>query len=71
MGFHGLKPGDHVTVRRILDAEDSRGPFSAIITWKGDELAIPLSQLRVVNASTELTEALADWCYRVARGYEF
>jgi len=66
-----LKPGDLVTVIGLLDAEDSRGPFSALITWKDDELAIPLSQLRAVNASEELTEALADWRYWVARGYEF
>ena len=66
-----LKPGDQVTVFGLLDSEDSGGPFSALITWKGDELAIPLSQLRAVNASAELTEALADWRYWVARGYEF
>jgi hypothetical protein len=66
-----LKPGDRVTVVGLIDAEDSGSAFAGLIDWKGDELAIPLSQLRAVNAPEKLTEALADWRYWVARGYEF
>ena len=32
--------------------------------WEGDELAIPLSQLEVIDADDETREAVEDWLYR-------
>jgi hypothetical protein len=40
--------------------------------WGGRTLAIPLSQVRPIDATDEATkEAVANWHYWVARGYEF
>ena len=66
-----LLPGERVTVLGILDPDETEGAFLASIVWQGREMAIPLSQLRALNASPETTEALADWHYWVSRGYEF
>ena len=40
--------------------------------WGKRKLAVPLAQIRPVEAADEKTqEAVADWQYWVARGYEF
>ena len=39
--------------------------------WEGDELAIPLSQLEVIDADDETREAVEDWLYWSRKGYQF
>ena len=39
--------------------------------WEGDELAIPLSQLEVIEADDETREAVEDWLYWSRKGYQF
>jgi hypothetical protein len=41
------------------------------VRWSGRTLAVPLAQLEAIDADRETQEAIADWHYWVARGYEF
>jgi hypothetical protein len=41
------------------------------VRWEGRQLAIPLSQLKpAAKADEDTKEAVADWHYWVAQGYE-
>ena len=67
-----LKLHDRVTVRKVIElARPTRGAFFAQIEWDGRPLAVPLSQLRALDADEDTTEALEDWHYWIARGYGF
>jgi hypothetical protein len=41
------------------------------IPWGKRTLAVPLSQLKVVEADEDTSEAVEDWQYGVGRGYFF
>jgi hypothetical protein len=41
------------------------------IEFAGRKLGVPLSQLEVSGAKSETREAVDDWRYWVAMGYEF
>ena len=42
-----------------------------LIEFAGRKLGVPLSQLEVIDAKGETREAVDDWRYWVAMGYEF
>ncbi|MBI4192273.1 MAG: hypothetical protein HY525_17255 [Betaproteobacteria bacterium] len=42
-----------------------------LIQFAGRKLGVPLSQLEVIEANGETREAVEDWRYWVAMGYEF
>ena len=39
--------------------------------WDEESLAVPLSQLEVVDADDETREAVEDWLYWTKKGYQF
>ena len=39
------------------------------VRWQGRNMAVPLSQLAVIDADESSEEAIGDWRYWVARGY--
>jgi hypothetical protein len=41
------------------------------VEWGEDTLAVPLSQLKPIDADEETKEAIEDWHYWVKMGYEF
>jgi len=41
------------------------------ISWNEKTLAIPLSQIKPLDADNETVEAVEDWHYWVQQGYEF
>ena len=42
-----------------------------LIRWQGRTMAVPLSQLAVVDPDDSTAGAIADWHYWVAQGYCF
>jgi hypothetical protein len=67
-----LRLKDTVQVIGMAPEEECEAEMFVLIKWDDDELAVPLSQLEPeVNASEETKEAIGDWHYWVARGYEF
>jgi hypothetical protein len=66
-----LKPGDEVEVIGMPPEEECEHEMFVTVRWHGDELAVPLSQLEVMEADEETLLAVEDWHYWVGRGYEF
>lgn len=66
-----LLVGDEVEVIRLPDEEECRYEIFVTIRWEKHGLAVPLSQLKPIDADGETIQAIADWHYWVGRGYEF
>lgn len=42
-----------------------------MVVWNGRQLAVPLAQLFPVKADEDTLQAVEDWHYWCARGYQF
>lgn len=66
-----LRPGDKVEVTGMAPEEECEREMFVLIRWRGRDLAVPLAQLERIGVDDDTQEAIADWRYWVARGYEF
>ncbi|KPL08219.1 calcium-binding protein [candidate division BRC1 bacterium SM23_51] len=66
-----LKVGEEVHVIGLSPEDDCMHEMFVEIQWSGRTVGVPLSQLEAVEADSEMEEAIADWHYWVARGYQF
>ena len=67
-----LRTGEKVTVHELLSDEDDIGnEFFVLIEWGGRKMGVPLTQLRPLKTDKETKQAIEDWQYWKARGYEF
>ena len=66
-----LKAKDKVEVIGMPPSDECYREMFVTIRWEDDELAIPLSQLKVVDADDQTRQAVEDWHYWVKQGYEF
>jgi len=66
-----LRVKDKVEVIGMADSEECLREMFVTIQWDEDELAVPLSQLKVVGADGQTREAVDDWRYWIKQGYEF
>jgi hypothetical protein len=66
-----LRPNERVEVTGMADSDECRSEMFVLIEWDDDELAVPLEQLKPLNADDETVEAIEDWQYWVRRGYQF
>jgi hypothetical protein len=66
-----LEEGEEVEVSGILPEDECRHEMFVEIRWAGRALGVPLSQLEALDADDKTQEAIEDWRYWVARGYEF
>jgi len=58
--------------RSVHRQDDGRlAPTWVAVAWDDEGLAIPLSQLEVVDADDETREAVEDWLYWTKKGYQF
>jgi calcium binding protein len=60
-----------VKVTGMAPEEDCEHDMLVDVQWQGRSLAVPLSQLEGVDVDEATQEAIGDWHYWVARGYEF
>ena len=66
-----LTKGEEVEVVAMAKEDDCmREPF-VLIRFAGRKLGVPLSQLAVSKTARETHQAVEDWRYWVAMGYEF
>ncbi|UBF30343.1 calcium-binding protein (plasmid) [Kovacikia minuta CCNUW1] len=65
-----LKLGEVVEVTAMAPADDCEREMFVLIRWVDRELAVPLVQLEGIDVDDETEEAIADWHYWMARGYE-
>ncbi len=68
-----LKVGETVKVTGFPSEEVCERDMYVLVKYgrNKDALAVPLSQLEPVDADEDTTQAVEDWHYWCARGYEF
>ena len=66
-----LEKGDEVEVSAMAPESECQHEMFVEMKWKKRNLAVPLSQLQLMDGDDETKEAMADWHYWVGRGYQF
>ncbi len=66
-----LLEGERVTVIQLASANECTHEIFVEIRWNNRTLCVPLAQLQPLDANNQTQEAVEDWHYWVARGYEF
>ncbi len=66
-----LRVGDEVKVVGMPSEEECEHEIFVTIRWERKTLAVPLSQLEVIDTDEQTREAVEDWHYWVNRGYQF
>ena len=66
-----LRVGEEIEIVGMAPEEECEHQMFVLMRWDGDELAVPLSQVEPMGADEKTHEAVEDWHYWVARGYEF
>ncbi len=62
---------DEVEVVDLAPEHECENEIFVEILWKPRPLAVPLMQIQPTTASEKTREAIEDWHYWVAQGYEF
>jgi Calcium binding len=66
-----VSQGAKVEVVGMSDEDECMREMFVEIVWDCDTLAIPLSQLKLIDPDADTLEAIEDWHYWVNRGYDF
>lgn len=66
-----LKVGEVAEVVGMAPEDECEREMFVAIRWEKRKFGVPLSQLEGIKTSKETKEAIEDWRYWVARGYEF
>ena len=66
-----LIKGEIVKVTQMSPEDECMGEMFVQIEWKDHAFGVPLAQLQPTNVDADTQEAIEDWHYWVARGYEF
>jgi hypothetical protein len=65
-----LRVGDEVDVVGMAPEEECEHEMFVLIRWERRALAVPLAQLEGVTVDKQTRQAIEDWQYWVAQGYE-
>ncbi len=65
-----LRVGDAVEVVRMPPEEECEHEMFVLTRWNRRNLAVPLSQLEGIAVDEQTRQAIEDWHYWVASGYE-
>jgi hypothetical protein len=65
-----LRVDDEVEVVGMAPEEECEHEMFVLTRWDRDTLAVPLSQLAVINGDEQNRQAVEDWHYWTAQGYE-
>ena len=66
-----LELNERTTVVKMAGEEYCEYDMYVEIPWKSRTLAIPLSQIKPLNADDDTAEAIGDWHYWKKQGYTF
>ena len=66
-----LQVGEKVKALQMAPADECMREMFVEIQWSERKFGVPLSQLEPIEVDDETEEAIADWHYWVARGYQF
>lgn len=65
-----LTKGEQVQVLRMAPEDACMKDMLVTTRWQGRKLAVPLSQLTPIDPDDSTDEAVGDWHYWVAYGYQ-
>jgi hypothetical protein len=65
-----LRVGDQVDVVAMAPEEECQHEMFVLIRWERRALAVPLAQLEGIAVDEQTRQAIEDWHYWVAQGYE-
>lgn len=66
-----LAVGEKVKVVGMASETECEHGIFVTVSWQRRRVAVPLSQLEVIDGDDETREGVDDWRYWVSRGYEF
>jgi hypothetical protein len=66
-----LKVGERVKVIQMAPEDECMREMFVEIEWQKRTFGVPMVQLQPLEVDEDTQEAIADWHYWVARGYEF
>jgi hypothetical protein len=66
-----LRKGETVEVQRLASEDACVSDILVLIRWQRRKMALPLLQLTALDADQSTAEAIGDWHYWVAQGYQF
>ena len=66
-----LKIGERVTAIKMSGENYCQRDMYADVEWQGRTLAIPLANIKPLDADDDTMEAIGDWHYWKDRGYTF
>jgi Calcium binding len=66
-----LRIGEEVNVLAMAPEEECESEMLVRVRWHGRSVAVPLSQLKPLGADQTTSQAVGDWHYWLARGYQF
>ncbi len=66
-----VRVGKKVQVVGMAEAEECEQEMFVEIIWDGDQLVIPLAQIIPIHVDETTQQAVEDWHYWLARGYQF
>ncbi len=66
-----LKVGEEIQVVGMTSEEDCMHEMFVEARWSGRTFGMPLSQLEAIEADSETQQAIEDWHYWAAMGYQF
>jgi hypothetical protein len=64
-----LRKGQEVEAVDLVAPEDWDGEMLVTVTWEQRTLAVPLAQLKALQADAATTQAIEDWHYWVEQGF--
>ena len=65
-----LRVGDEVDVVGMAPEEECQHEMFVLIRWERRTLVVPLAQLEGIAVEEQTRQAIQDWHYWVAQGYE-
>ena len=66
-----FKVGESLSVTGLAPEEDCMHEIIVLTAWHDRALGVPLAQLRPRKVDAETKEAIEDWHYWVAMGYQY
>jgi hypothetical protein len=66
-----LRVGEHLDVIEMAPEAESESEMFVRVRSCGRKLAVPLAQLKPLGMDATTKQAVADWHYWVAHGYQF
>jgi hypothetical protein len=66
-----LRKGEEVEVVGLPSEQTCLSELRVRVRWQGRTMAVPLSQLKALDADEKTDEVIEDWHYWTRRGYRF